>query len=125
MARHLDVAKFKKLLEEERARVLEEVEGTDAGGSESTQGMEQAELSHYDEHQGDTGTEMFLQERDVALEANAEALLRQVEVALQKIDDGNYGTCDRCGKPIAAARLEAIPYSPFCIECADRMVGQS
>jgi RNA polymerase-binding transcription factor DksA len=125
MARHLDIAKFKKLLEDERARIEDEIRGTDAGGGESTQGMEQAELSRYDEHQGDVGTEMFLQERDVALEANAEAMLRQVEIALQRIDDGTYGTCDRCGKPIAAARLEAIPYTAFCIECAARFEGQS
>jgi RNA polymerase-binding protein DksA len=125
MARHLDVAKFKKLLEEERARVEAELHGLQEMDGSSSQGDEQAELSHYDEHQADTATETFERERDVAMQDSAHAMLRQIEVALKKIDDGTYGVCERCGKPISAARLEAIPYTPFCIEDAERFAGQS
>jgi RNA polymerase-binding transcription factor DksA len=126
MARHLELDKYRRLLEEERDRIAAEIEDlqSDVEG-ESGAGSEASELSHYDEHQGDAGTEMFVQERDLALEENAEAILRQVEGALQKIQEGGYGTCERCGKPIAAARLQAIPYTPFCIECATRLEGRT
>jgi DnaK suppressor protein len=124
MARHLDLPKFRKLLEEERDRVLHEIQGIQALDHTTSQSDERAELSAYDQHQADSATETFERERDVAMEATAEAILRQVEVALRKIDDGSYGTCERCGKIIHATRLEAIPYTAFCIECAARLEGQ-
>ena len=53
-----------------------------------------------------------------ALRAN----LREVERALERIDDGSYGTCERCGKPIGQERLEAIPWALLCIDCK-KLVG--
>src|SRR5947209_9041083 len=109
MSRHLDLDKFRKLLEEERARALIEIEGIQALDATTSQSDERGELSSYDEHQADAATETFERERDVAMEASAQSILRQVEIALKKIDDGTYGTCERCGKIIPASRLEAIP----------------
>jgi RNA polymerase-binding transcription factor DksA len=53
-----------------------------------------------------------------ALAANLESLLGDVERALQKLDDGTYGTCETCGAAIAPARLEAMPASRFCVDHA-------
>ncbi len=47
-----------------------------------------------------------------------EAMLRDVDRALGKVEDGTYGICDRCGKLISEARLEARPWSVLCIDCA-------
>ena len=58
---------------------------------------------------------------DEALEGVDEVLreeVRQIRMALQRIDNGSYGTCVTCGKEIAAARLQARPISTRCIECA-------
>jgi RNA polymerase-binding transcription factor DksA len=44
--------------------------------------------------------------------------LAESREALRKIDEGTYGSCERCGKPIAPARLEAIPSATTCVECA-------
>jgi len=121
MSRHLDLAKYRKLLEDEQERVRRELaslQSMDAGSDESD---ETGELSDFDQHTGDVGTETFLRERDLAIEGNEQTLLRQIEIALRKIDDGTYGVCERCGKPIPAARLEAIPYTPYCIEDAERL----
>jgi RNA polymerase-binding protein DksA len=123
MARHLDLSKFQRLLEEERARVLDEIKGIQALDGTDSQSGEASELADYDQHQADAATETFLRERDVALQDDAHAILRQVEVALKKIEAGTYGTCERCGKIIQAARLEAIPYTPYCIECAQLLSG--
>ena len=49
-----------------------------------------------------------------------EAMLRDVDRALQKLEDGTYGICDRCGKLIPEERLEARPWSVLCIDCAAR-----
>jgi RNA polymerase-binding protein DksA len=124
MAQNLNLAHFKKLLEDERARVLAELKDLQSQDSSASQEDERGDLSAYDEHIGDSGTETFERERDVAMEANESAILRQIDVALKKIEDGTYGTCERCGKPIGKARLEAIPYTAFCIEDAARIEGQ-
>jgi len=123
MARQLDLPKFRRLLEDERTRVVDEIRGIRDLDSSDSESGETAELADYDQHPGDAGTETFLRERDQALGDDAHAILRQVEIALKKIDDGTYGVCERCGKPIQAARLEAIPYTPYCIEDAQRLSG--
>lgn len=124
MARHLDLDKFRKLLEEERARALGEIETLQGMDSSASESQQTGELSNYDQHPADQATETFERERDLAMEGNEQVILREAEAALKKIDAGTYGTCERCGKEIGLARLEAIPYTPYCIECAERLSGR-
>ncbi len=56
-------------------------------------------------------------ETEVATGDAQNAILDQVDAALERIEEGTYGTCTACGQPIAEARLEAIPYADLCIEC--------
>lgn len=53
-----------------------------------------------------------------ALDQEGQSELNQVNHALQRLDEGNYFTCSKCGEAIAEARLEAIPFTEFCIKCA-------
>jgi DnaK suppressor protein len=53
------------------------------------------------------------------LASSLQETLADVEHALQKLDDGTYGVCERCSKPISEARLEAMPTTRRCIECAN------
>lgn len=55
-----------------------------------------------------------------ALDDEARQVLTQIDAALQRIEDGEYGVCRRCGVAIAPARLKAIPYTALCIDCADQ-----
>lgn len=68
-------------------------------------------------HMADDATEVFTRERNLALRSNAQELLVSVEAALQRLEAGTYGICARCGSPIAAERLEALPSATFCITC--------
>jgi DnaK suppressor protein len=52
------------------------------------------------------------------LDEMSRAEARQIREALRRIDDGTYGTCARCGRPIGAARLAAVPSALRCLECA-------
>lgn len=63
-------------------------------------------------------TEQENEEVLVQLKADAEEELRQVNIALDKIANGGYGECEKCLEEIARARLEAIPYTKYCINCA-------
>jgi RNA polymerase-binding transcription factor DksA len=56
-------------------------------------------------------------EKELALEQDEETIRRQVMEALQRIDDGTFGTCRECGGPIDPARLDAVPFTPYCIQC--------
>lgn len=78
------------------------------------------ELSMYDNHPADMGTELYEREKDLALNTHAEDELGKVQHALQAIKDGTYGTCEVCGKNIQYERLEAIPYTTVCIEDAEQ-----
>ncbi len=51
--------------------------------------------------------------------ADARASVKEVQQALVRLDEGTYGECVKCGEPISAARLEALPAAAFCINCAD------
>ena len=69
-----------------------------------------------DDHIADSATETFMRELDDGLEENAEHLLEEIDAALARIEDGTYGTCAACGKPIAEERLEAVPWATLCID---------
>lgn len=68
----------------------------------------------------DAGAKTFQREYDLALTQNARDLLEQTERALARLDDGTYGRCQSCGKPIGKARLKAFPRATLCLECKQR-----
>jgi RNA polymerase-binding protein DksA len=101
----------------ERAEVqaqLAELESSSFGTSQSDLSGEVA----FDEEYADSGTATFERERDESLTDNARDLLRKIEKALARMDEGTYGLCERCGKPIEKARLKALPYATLCIKDA-------
>jgi RNA polymerase-binding protein DksA len=69
-----------------------------------------------DDHLADSATETFMRELDGGLEENAEHLIAEIDAALARIDDGSYGTCERCGRAIGADRLHAVPWARLCID---------
>lgn len=61
-------------------------------------------------------------ENDEVLESlgtSSEIKLRMIEHALRKIEDGNYFVCENCGGDIPEARLELLPFTPYCVDCAE------
>ncbi|MBM7694468.1 YteA family regulatory protein [Peribacillus deserti] len=78
------------------------------------------ELSGYDNHPGDQGTELFEREKDIALNEHYKLEYAHIENALKAIEDGTYGTCKVCGEEIPLERLEAIPNTTYCINHADQ-----
>lgn len=73
--------------------------------------------------QAAAASQVFEQQRDLALRDRAIVQLALVDEALARLDGGTFGACLRCGQPIAPARLEALPWAAYCIDCqriADR-----
>jgi DnaK suppressor protein len=103
----VDVERARAALSAERDRLMVELGEPIESPGQMTYGSQAAAASH-----------VFEQQRDLALRDRARLELSRVEAALRAIDDGTYGTCTSCGNPIAAERLEAIPWVPTCIDCA-------
>ena len=70
-----------------------------------------------DQHLANHASEMVDRELDESLEDNAEQLVQEIDRALEKIDDGTYGKCERCGQEIPQERLDAVPYATLCVSC--------
>jgi DnaK suppressor protein len=68
-------------------------------------------------HIADDGSNVAEAERIVTVSEDFQQILAQVNGALERMSEGNYGVCQRCGKPIGEERLEAFPYVAYCIEC--------
>lgn len=74
--------------------------------------------------QAAAASQVFEQQRDLALRDRNAQHLAQVEAAIARLDDGSYGSCTRCTRPIAPERLEALPWAALCIDC-QRIVGRA
>jgi DnaK suppressor protein len=110
----LDLDRFRSALEDERARLVHAVQAVHHDGSLLDETGDLAIGSG--DHIADSASDTFLRELDGSLEENADHLLAEIEAALRRIEDGSYGLCSRCGRPIDPERLEAVPYATLCIE---------
>jgi RNA polymerase-binding protein DksA len=110
----IDTARFRQLLEQERGRIASALEHLHATNSTSPE--DETEEIPSDNHLGDMATETMNREIDFGLEEGAEQTLAAIDAALERIDAGTYGTCERCGKPIGEERLEANPNATLCID---------
>lgn len=101
--------------EQARVRIADEqarVEGLIAGLREelgTSENEDVSELSDYDQHPADLGTETFEREKDLSILEQLEAELAELQAALERIDNGTYGIDEVTGEPIDPARLEVLP----------------
>src|SRR5512145_2825585 len=109
------LAQFKKRLLDKQRQLTEEV------GRTALYGKDQEDDSIKD--LGDQANTAYTREFFFELGNGDRRLLRDVVSALQKIDDGSFGSCERCGEDIAEKRLEALPFARYCIDC-QRVIEQ-
>jgi RNA polymerase-binding transcription factor DksA len=118
-------ATARKRLEQERTRLQGIRDDLTRQRDESTsEGA--GELSSVDQHPGDSGSETFELEKTVSLLDQVQEELQELEAAFQRLEDGSYGRCQACGRPIGDERLEAMPATRFCVEDqakAERQAG--
>jgi RNA polymerase-binding transcription factor DksA len=113
------LAAVRERLENERSdyeRQLKELENDSFNESQS----EISGDAGLNEDFADAGTATFDRERDLSIRNNVLDLIDQVTRALERIDEGTYGTCERCGRPIDAARIKAFPRVLLCLDCKRR-----
>ncbi len=79
----------------------------------------ESELSSYDNHPGDSATELYMIEQEQAYEAQIKEKIKSINTSLEDIENGTYGICHNCNKKIREERLELIPYAKTCLDCSE------
>jgi len=111
--------KYQKKLLGLKNNLIKQIEFIDRQGLGVSMEDSISELSTYDNHPADIGSELFERSKDFSLRENAQIIMAAVDKALEKIKDGTYGTCSSCGREIDPERLEAVPYTVLCRECKE------
>ena len=122
--RSLDEDKYRKKLQDEHARLEDEIRRTE-NMSDQREGFHvNVADEDFDEQGGDAASETVERSRVMAIIGNLRDMLDSVDEALAKLDAGTYGKCDVCGKQIPKKRLEALPQATMCIDCRARVLGR-
>lgn len=105
-------------LDRERSQLKDEaLQGT---GGEASGGLSNVPL-----HLADLGSHDFEEELTLGLLENEEQLIEQINGALERLEQGVFGRCAACQKPIAKERLQTLPYALHCVECARKFQSQA
>jgi RNA polymerase-binding transcription factor DksA len=118
----MEAGRARQLLERERTRLRDLRADAELSGSEEASEQDSlTELSSVDQHPADQGSETLEREQSLSVLEQLDAELADVERAFRRLEAGEYGTCELCGKPIGDARLEARPAARYCMEDQARM----
>ncbi len=112
-------AEARQRLEAERKRLQDDIYQRTQGGEEVVPSDPISDAGGLNGHSADEADAMADTERSNLVLGNSRTLLGEVEAALQRLDNGTYGYCQRCGRPIDARRLEALPSAVYDIECQE------
>ncbi|OGN61750.1 MAG: RNA polymerase-binding transcription factor [Chlamydiae bacterium RIFCSPHIGHO2_12_FULL_27_8] len=110
-----EIEKFK----EELLKLKEKITGAINEVKEEVKQLD--ESKGYSQHQADEGTDDFGKTINMEVSSKEYGILRQIDRALEKIDEGTYGVCDVSGKEIPILRLKAIPYATMTVDMQDKL----
>ena len=105
----------KKMEQQKEAFSLHKELGLDDSLRESS-----GELSYYDNHPADIGSETYEQEKQIALGRHSIRQINEVNAAIKRMEKGKYGFCESCGREISFERLDAMPETRLCMECEEQ-----
>ena len=110
--------KFKKQLEQLKAELSDGLQHLSENNLNRSQRESSGDLSGYSYHMADVGTDNFGREMELNIASNENERIRLIEEAMERIEEGSFGGCSVCDGKINVERLEAVPYTRLCIECA-------
>ncbi len=112
-ARQYDEEAVRQRLEERRLELQQQIDGNDNLDYDPGTNPDQTELAQ----------DYPMQERDTGVQEINEQQLAQVEEALHRLENGEYGICSNCGQPIAPERLEIMPEATLCVRCQETLAN--
>jgi len=114
-----ELGHYRARLLAERDRILRELGRITEAINESAEEQEAAKQS-YSNHLADLGTDYMEKEKNYYYADQEGQYLKAIEVAMERLDRGEYGLCIECGDLISEKRLEAVPAAELCIKCKDK-----
>jgi DnaK suppressor protein len=115
-----DLKTFEVRLQEELAKIRKEMGHLEDTVLKVNPRDSSGDLSGYSFHMADAGTDAMEREKAFLFASVESHMEREIRAAFQRIYDGTYGVCESCGRPIARARLEAVPQARLCVECKEK-----
>lgn len=113
------MASFQKILLQEKEVLEKQYRDLEEGNLHSSQSEASGEMP-FEEDYAASGTTTFERERDLSLSENVKDILKRVNEALERIDNGTFGVCQMCSLNIPEERLKALPYANLCISCKQK-----
>ena len=108
---------FKELILKKKDEIWEEIERISEDALKRSQREASGDISGYTLHMADLATDTYDREFSLGLISNEHKILYEIDDALKRIEEGRYGVCEECSKPISKSRLRAIPYTRLCLKC--------
>ena len=113
-----EVRSLRKLLLARKAELMDSYSNLE--DEARLKGKEAGELSAVPNHPGDRGSDSYEQILSLALLENESSAMREIDLALERMNQGTYGSCEDCGNPIGRLRLRALPQATLCRTCKSR-----
>ena len=113
-----EVDLYREQLQALARRITKDVSDLSGEALRRMGGEASGNLSNTPLHLADLGTDNYEQEVTLSLLENEDQTLEAIRAAVERIEKGSFGQCERCHKEISGERLRAIPFTPFCVECA-------
>lgn len=108
---------YKKILLDKREELLGDINHISDDTLKKSQKDASGDISGYTFHMADVATDNYDREFSLGLASKERGILYEINHALQKLQEGSFGLCEMCKKPITQARLKAMPYATLCLKC--------
>jgi DnaK suppressor protein len=115
--RNDELKKIEAQLQQQRDEAERELSDLEQQVRESGETLESAEGA--DNHPGDDSDRLAEQERLLTIRSELSARKDDIDLAIQKVAEGGFGQCERCGDDIPTGRLEVLPFARYCVECQE------
>ncbi len=115
-----ELDRYKKLLLKKKEEVTKAMKHIEKENLSTSQRDASGDLSGYTLHMADIATDSYDREFSLGLASNAQKILYEIDEALKRVKEKEFGNCLTCSKPIRRRRLTAIPYASLCIECQSK-----
>ncbi|MGE5280381.1 MAG: TraR/DksA family transcriptional regulator [Deltaproteobacteria bacterium] len=115
-----DAQAYKKLLLERREDLIGDITHIAEETLKKSQKDASGDNSGYAFHMADVATDTYDREFSLGLASKERQVLQEINHALRKIEDGEFGMCEECEKPITKVRLRAVPHAMLCLKCQEK-----
>jgi len=112
-----DARSYKKLLLAKREEIVGDISHIAEETLKKSQKDASGDNSGYAFHMADVATDTYDREFTLGLASKERLVLQEINNALHKIEEGKFGLCEECKRPITKVRLKAVPYATLCLRC--------